>query len=105
VPRTSSEPATPKNDWVNEPGVNATRSSISVIITLFSISLLMVVMERGVSTALLPNPNTDSSGAVGITLMRSPSTTTVSNVSESLACAGDVIAAAARESEHTPRTL
>jgi hypothetical protein len=65
--------------------VSATRSSISVIITRLSISLLMVVIERGVSTTVLPRPKTESSASVGITLTRSPSTTTVSSTDESLA--------------------
>ena len=71
--------------------------------TLVSISLLMVVTERGVSTAVLPKPNTDSSGSVGITLTRSPSTTTVSSTASSAAPASGAANAASPADSETDR--
>src|ERR1700736_2595244 len=77
----SSEPATPKNDCVNDPGVSATRSLILVMRVLVIRSLLIVVSARGVSTTVFPKPNTASTGLVCITSRRSPLTVTSSKVS------------------------
>src|SRR5882757_11212794 len=84
----SRDPATPKNDCVKDPGVNATRSSMVVMLTRSSISLLMEVSERGVSMMFLPNPKTDSFGCVGRTCSLSAVICTVSKESPASAAAG-----------------
>ena len=67
MPLISNEPATPKNDVVNEPGMNVEISLMLVTSKVSRNSALTELTDRGVSRAVLSNPKTELTGSLGNT--------------------------------------
>ena len=85
----SSEPATPKNEVVKVPGTKLTMSLMPVALNCSRNSALMEDTERGVSSTVLPNPNTESTGSVCRMPNWSSTTSSATKVSKSTTSSPD----------------